>query len=123
MGRSGPHALAVCGFLVLAYSACDNTNGGNKDAISGVDKLTRLSLKLSTTYRRELDKNDFSLFYRAVPPGTIVLEVKYRRRMDQPLLRSIVKAAEENAKGVARDQYGMYITTRVEISELTEPEN
>lgn len=104
---------AVCALLLL--SCCfDDASRKTVWEASSMKPLDRLALHLSTKYKRSIDQNDFSLFYRPEPPRTIVLEVRYKRKMDQNLLRKIVTAAEENARGIGRDEFELNIETRLD---------
>lgn len=106
-------ALIFCAF----GSACFKSDDGGIWRVGEIAPLDRLALRLSTEYKRSIDQNDFSLFYKPLPPKTIVLEVRYKKKMDQSLLKKIIASAEENAKGVARDQFKLNIDTKVDERE------
>lgn len=105
---------------LLTASACDWTGPGSPWHVGEMSPLDQLSLKMSSRYKRELDRNDYSLFYEAEKPNTIVLRVRYRRKMDQSLLREIITAAEDHVRFIARDQFKITVTTRVDSREVEE---
>lgn len=117
--RSGA-ALLLLANLTLGVSGCVDPSRKERSLWDEpeITQLDRLSMRLSSKFKRDLDKNEFSLYYVAEPPDTIVLEVRYRPSMDQVLLTRILAAAAENARGVGRDQFGILIKTRVDSREL-----
>lgn len=109
----GAALLAIA--IALGFAGCSGDRPSPIGIAAQMSQLDRLAMRLSSKFKRDLDKNDFSLYYIAVPPDTILLEVRYRPSMDQVLLRRIILAADENARGVARDQFGLIIKTQQDV--------
>lgn len=106
---------ALCGAIFFFLnSGLDRKSSWSGARVDQLTSLDRLALHLSEKYKRSLDQNDFSLFYKPESPRTIILEVRYRESMDQTLLKKIIAAADENARGVARDRFDLMINTRID---------
>lgn len=115
--------VAVLGFGALGVWALFWLAGNGYLTSSDEEEkpLNYLALKLESQFRRDLHKNPYSLDYSPRPPNTIVISVAYYSSVDRALLNSIVRAADENAKGVARDQFHLNIGVETNWTSLGKP--
>lgn len=87
-------------------------------------QLERLVFKLEGQYRRSLDVNGYSLHYTALPPDTVVIQVRHYPNVDRNNMNSAIESVKSLIRGLAHDVYGIQniqINSRVEWTELPPP--
>jgi hypothetical protein len=114
-------AVLCCGALGVAGIFWLAGNGYLSSKDDEETPLSYLALKLESQFRRDIHKNPYSIDYSARSPNTIVIAVSYYSSVDRALLNSIVRAADENAKGVARDQFHLNIGVETNWTALGKP--
>lgn len=82
--------------------------------------LHDLSVRLNSVYKRSLENNNYSIYYESVPPSTILVKVRYEKSTNMAQLRSIARAAAQNARDVAISDYKLSISTQIDMKPAPE---
>jgi hypothetical protein len=85
-------------------------------------QLSQLQLHLEEIYLRGVDRNDFSLRYRAEPPKTILIVIKRLPSADKNLVARVADSAVSTVRGVGKEKFGLEdLDVRVEVSDIPAP--
>lgn len=99
--------IRTCTIMVLSFlfiTSCNRSE--NRWEVGNPPKLDVLAIRLSK-YKRELDKNHYSIHYLPKHPNTIVILARYNALADRGKVESVVSAAKDLVKRVAKDDYGI----------------
>lgn len=133
MAKAKPNSTFIWVFIAFLMGLLINSGGRLFDLLQSVssskpsstmtsggelNRLNRLSLKLNAKFWRGLDKNDFSLYYEPVEPGTIRIKVRYKPNADLNLVRSVAYAAQELVVHIAEEDFGLSVATTIDLAPL-----
>lgn len=100
--------------MVLSFSlSCENKNNW---VVGNTSKINQLSVRLNSKYKRDYDKNNYSLGYDVKDEKTIVIKMKYNHLADKDIVEKVAGSAADVVHRVAKDEYGLDdVTVEIEI--------
>jgi len=111
--------LTIGGVFLLFLTMCTSKDGSEKTQKNSNSpslqkektwkdaELDIFALRLSSKYKRAIDKNNCSVYFIPKSPNTIVIQVRQYPDYSRTKLKEIVRSAEELVKGLAKDEYGI----------------
>ncbi len=99
--------------FIISTIACDSlTNWG----VGTPSKINQLYIRLNSKYKRDYDKNNYSLNYEIKDEKTIIIIMKYNHLADKDIVERVAGSAEEVVHRVAKDEYGIdFINVIIDI--------
>lgn len=89
---------------LLSTTACDQVNNWT---IGETSKINQLSVRLNSKYKRDYDKNNYSLNYEVKDNTTIIIIMRYNHLVDRNLVEKVAGSAEDVIHRVAFEEYGL----------------
>lgn len=94
-------------FIVLVVNITISCDVKNNWGVGNTSKINQLSVRLNSKYRRDFDKNNYSLGYDVKDEKTIVITMQYNHLADKDIVERVAGSAEDVVHRIAKDEYGL----------------
>jgi hypothetical protein len=112
------HAL-VWAWIVAScasFSACNKNGDGSSE-----DHVNQLALHMEQLYRRELERDHFSIHYIPKPPATILIAVQTYPDANRNLIQTLNESAREIIQRLAPSYKLDTVNIETQITEISAP--